>query len=226
MITINNLSVSYGKTKVLDSLNLEIPESSVAGIAGLNGSGKTTFFNALFGFKSIDSGEILIHSERLTKKLVSYLPTENYFYPLITGREYLSLFKNEQFEADKWNELFKLPLDTIIDDYSTGMKKKLALMGVIKMERPVMMLDEPFNGLDMESCRILRLVLLNLKESGKTIIVSSHILETLTNLCDSIHYLENGSIKYSKSKEYFKDLKNEIFENLDKNNQKIIMLLC
>jgi ABC-2 type transport system ATP-binding protein len=225
MITINNLSVSYGKIKVLNSLNLIIPENSIAGIVGLNGSGKTTLFNAVFGFKNIDSGEILIHSEKLTKKSISYLPAENYFYPLITGREYLSLFKNERFDTDRWNELFTLPLDTVIDEYSTGMKKKLALMGVIRMDKPVILLDEPFNSLDMESCRILRLVLLRFKKTGKTVIVSSHILETLTNLCDSIHCLENGNIKYSKSKEHFTDLKNEIFGRLDENSQNIVNAL-
>jgi ABC-2 type transport system ATP-binding protein len=102
------------------------------------------------------------------------------------------------------------------------MKKKLALLGIIKQNKPVIILDEPFNGLDIEMCRIVRLILLKLKETGKTIIVSSHVLETLTNLCDYIHYLESGNIKYSKPKEDFVALEKKIFSRIENDNTKMI----
>ncbi|MBK8413499.1 MAG: AAA family ATPase [Bacteroidetes bacterium] len=86
------------------------------------------------------------------------------------------------------------PGDELIDNYSTGMKKKLALIGICKLSRPVMLLDEPFNGLDLESSRILTSVLKKLVSKGHTIIITSHILETLTGLCTYIHYLRNGVI--------------------------------
>ena len=153
---------------------------------------------------------------------MAYLPAENFFYSNITGREYLMLFRNPVFETDQWNELFTLPLDQIIDSYSTGMKKKLAILGVIKQNRPIVLLDEPFNGLDIEMCRILRLALLKLKAGGKTIIVSSHVLETLTNLCDSIHYIEAGKIKYNIPKDNFASFEKEVFALIEKDNTKII----
>jgi ABC-2 type transport system ATP-binding protein len=226
MITINNLIVSYHKEKnVLDSLNLILPANAIHGIVGLNGAGKTTLFNAIFGLKKVQNGEIIYNNHPITKKEIAYLPVENYFYFNITGREYLTLFRNPSFETDKWNELFELPLDQIIEEYSTGMKKKMALLGVIKQDRPIIMLDEPFNGLDIEMCRILRLVILRLKEIGKTIIISSHIIETLTNLCDYIHYLEDGKIKYSAEKENFTSFEKAIFNLIDKDNADLINAL-
>ena len=219
MITIKELTVGYRKgVNVINSLNLTINDNTINGVVGLNGAGKTTLFNAVFGLIKKSSGDILLDGQVLTKKEIAYLPTENYFYSFITGREYLSLFDNS--DIDEWNKLFKLPLDTIIDDYSTGMKKKLALLGVIRQNKPIMILDEPFNGLDMESSQILRLILQRLKETGKTLILSSHILDSLTNVCDCIHYLESGIVKQSRDKAQFKELETELFsivadENMD-----------
>ena len=150
------------------------------------------------------------------------MPTENYFFPNITGNEYLALFKNDNFDLKGWNDLFQLPLDQIIDDYSTGMKKKLALIGILKMDKPVLILDEPFNGLDIETGRILRSILLKLKEKGKTIIVTSHIIETLTNMCNQIHYLESGKIQFSKNENEFGSFETELFEKLEEQNRDAI----
>jgi|ERR1035437_1873945 ABC-2 type transport system ATP-binding protein len=223
MITIENLVVSYNKGQnIIDSLNIAITDNTINGIVGLNGAGKTTFLNSVYGLKSIDSGDIKFNNRKINKKEVSFLETENYFYSNITGREYLSLFKNQDYDSDKWNQLFLLPLDTIIDDYSTGMKKKLALMGILKQDKPIMILDEPFNGLDIETCRIIRQILLKLKDRDKTIIITSHIIETLTNLCDYIHYLEKGKIKYSKDKSDFKEFEREIFASIEIKNEELI----
>jgi ABC-2 type transport system ATP-binding protein len=223
MITINNLIVSYQKGKnIIDSLNLAFLDKTINGIVGLNGAGKTTFFNTIFGLKHAQKGDILCDNQPITKKIIAYLPAENYFYPNITGREYLSIFFNPTFNINSWNELFKLPLDQIIDEYSTGMKKKLSLFGVIKQNKPIVILDEPFNGLDIEMCSIIRLILLQLKKMGKTIIISSHVIETLTNLCDYIHYLDNGKIKYSIYKDNFASFEKEIFSLIEKDNTELI----
>ena len=146
----------------------------------------------------------------------------SYFYSNITGNEYLSLFKNSNFNTSKWNELFQLPLNQVVDEYSSGMKKKLAILSIIKQNKPINILDEPFNGLDIESTRIIRSIMLRLKEKGKTIIVTSHIIETLTNLCDYIHYLENGKIMFSKEKNEFKEFERELFEKLENKSIKLI----
>lgn len=216
MITISNLTVSYRKGRnVLDSLDITFRENTIHGIVGLNGAGKTTFFNAVFGLRQRQEGTVLFNNRSVTKKEIAYLPTENFFYSNITGREYLALFHHPGFDTDEWNGLFMLPLDQMIDDYSTGMKKKLAILGVIKQNKPILLLDEPFNGLDIEMCRILRLVLLKLKETGKTIVVSSHVMETLTNLCDCIHYLEGGKIARCIQKEDFSSFEQAIFETIE-----------
>lgn len=223
MITIENLVVSYDKGRnIIDSLNIAVSDNTINGIVGLNGAGKTTLLNSVYGLKSIDSGDIKFNNRKINKKEVSFLETENYFYSNITGREFLSLFKNQDYDSDKWNQLFLLPLDTIVDDYSTGMKKKLSLMGILKQDKPIMILDEPFNGLDIETCRIIRQILLKLRDHNKTIIITSHIIETLTNLCDYIHYLEKGKIKYSKDKSDFKEFEREIFASIENKNEELI----
>jgi ABC-2 type transport system ATP-binding protein len=223
MITIEKLVVSYDRNQpVIDSLDLVIPDKTINGIVGLNGSGKTTLLNAIYGLKKIDSGTISHNNLIINKKEMSFLETENYFYSNITGREYLALFKNPRYEVESWNKLFSLPLDTIIDDYSTGMKKKLALMGILKQDKPVMILDEPFNSLDIESSRIIHQILLKLRDRDKTIIITSHIIETLTNLCDYIHFLEKGKIKFSKEKSGFKEFEREIFASIASKNEGLI----
>ena len=95
-------------------------------------------------------------------------------------------------------------------------------MGVLKQYKPVMILDEPFNGLDIETCRIIRQILLKLKDQDKTIIITSHIIETLTNLCDLIHYLEMGKILFTKNKSEFAEFEKAIFASIENKNENII----
>ncbi|SFK45317.1 ATP-binding cassette domain-containing protein [Proteiniphilum acetatigenes] len=219
MISIKDLTISYDKqSTVIDSLDLSMEENSIHGIVGLNGAGKTTLLNAIYGLIKTDSGEIHRADQKITKRDISYLTTENYFYSNITGREYIGLFRNVRFDLDKWNELFSLPLDELIDHYSTGMKKKLVLLSILKQDKPVLILDEPFNGLDMETCRIIRSILLRLKEREKTIIITSHIMETLTNLCDYIHYLEYGKIVLTTDKTHFQEFEDTLFKSIENKN--------
>ncbi len=223
MILIKNLSISYNKNdNVIEELNLQMKKNCIHGIVGLNGAGKTTLLNTIFGIKKQNKGEVLFNNEKLTKKIISFLPTENYFYPNITGREYLNIFKNKDFDTEKWNKLFALPLDKIIETYSTGMKKKLALFGILKKDKTIMILDEPFNGLDIETGRIIRSILLKHKDKGKTIVITSHVIERLTNLCDYIHYLENGRIKFSIGKDEFVKFEDEIYSSIENKNKKLI----
>lgn len=223
MITINNLTVSYQKeNKVLEHLNLTLDEGLIHGIVGLNGSGKTTLLNTLFGLKKADAGTITINRQSISKKSIAYLVTEPFFYSQISGKEYLDLFKNEGFNIEQWNRLFSLPLNQIIDGYSTGMKKKLAILGILKQDKPLMILDEPFNGLDIETGRIIRLILLKLKAKNKTIIITSHIIETLTNLCDLIHYLESGQINQTWDKSRFSEFEKEVFEKIENDHSAMI----
>lgn len=223
MITIDNITVAYNNNKkVINNLSLMLEDGLIHGIVGLNGAGKTTLLNTIYGLKKSISGTIERNNSKLNKRNVAYLTTDNFFYTNITGREYLSLFRNSSFNIDEWNQLFLLPLDTIVEKYSTGMKKKLALMSILKQDKPITILDEPFNGLDIESCRIIRMILLKLKEKGKTVIITSHIIETLTNLCDLIHYLDNGQIKYTRDKSGFTEFETELFAKIENDNSAII----
>ncbi|MDP3442611.1 MAG: ATP-binding cassette domain-containing protein [Ignavibacteria bacterium] len=222
MISIENLTASYSKDKkVIDALNLQLNHGQIHGIVGLNGSGKTTLLNVIYGLKQVDKGSITAYGSNKYRKSISFLETENFFYSNITGREYLRFFKNNAFDCDHWNKLFLLPLDELIDNYSTGMKKKLALLGIIKQDKPIMILDEPFNGLDIETSRIVRTLLLKMKQD-KCIIITSHIIETLTNLCDFIHYLEKGKIHFSKNKDEFAGFEKDLFDSIENKNFEII----
>lgn len=217
MYTINDLTVSYDRVPVLEHLNLEIKPGTIHGLVGLNGSGKTTLFHAIYGITPARSGEVLSDGKALKRKDTALLETQNYFYSRITGREYLALFPSpgDSFDPGVWQDLFKLPLDEEIETYSTGMKKKLALTGILKTDKSLLLLDEPFNGVDLETAHIIKLLLLRLREKGKTVLVTSHVLETLTGCCDLIHFLENKGIKKTYSKDELGHLEQDLFRELE-----------
>jgi ABC-2 type transport system ATP-binding protein len=213
MLQIEDLVVSYGQHQVLKGLSLEITDATIHGLVGLNGSGKTTLLNTLYGIKKQEKGKVRLTHENDGKRQIGYLETQNYFYPRITGMEYLKLVSNQnpEFQIENWNELFELPLQQLIDEYSTGMKKKLAMFGVISLDRPVLILDEPFNGIDLETVYKLKSLFLKLRQQGKTILITSHILESLVALCDRVSYLNRGIIEFTLDRNNFGDLENRIF---------------
>lgn len=218
MLEIKNLIVSYGTNTVLRGINLPAEKPAVHGVAGLNGSGKTTLFGAISGYVKPEEGSITLDGREILRVDTGYLMTENYFYSNITGNEYLNIFRqtNDNFSKEKMNELFKIPLDDVIETYSNGMRKKLVLLALLKQERRLYLLDEPFNGLDMESCKAVEIVINALKEKGKTVFVSSHILETLTGTCSKIHLLKNGIIHDTFGTGEYDSLKSELFEDFVK----------
>lgn len=224
MIELKNISVSFGENCVLKNLSSVFTTSEVHGIVGLNGAGKTTLFNTLAKVILPDSGQVLLNQNPIKRSDSEFLETENFFYSSITGNEYLKIFpqSNKNFSLNAFQELFKLPLDDIIETYSNGMKKKLALMASLKQDKPIYIFDEPFNGLDLETNKILEIVIEKLKEKEKTIFISSHILEPLIDICDNIHLLSDGRIASSYSKENYSELKQGLFENLVNSAQKII----
>ena len=218
MLTIRNLQVEYNKkSPILRGINLSMESGKIHGIVGLNGAGKTTLLNTLYGFIRPTEGSIHYNETPLQRRDIAYLEAENYFYPYMTGREYLNLFPAGEngFRIDDWQKLFSIPLDDITENYSTGMKKKLALLGVLKPDKPVTILDEPFNGLDLESAHILTLILQQLREKGKTVLVTSHVFETLTSGCDYIHHMNEGTIAHSYSKEQFGMLQQLLYSTIE-----------
>jgi len=197
MLKLSDVSVQYEKETVLENFSLSAVKGKIYGLMGLNGSGKTTLLKAVCGIIPLESGTIEFENRQIKLSDIAYLETANYFYSKITGQEYLNIIKlkHQNFDIEKWNSIFELPLNELIETYSSGMKKKLAAMGIFALDRPLMLLDEPFNNLDMETNQVLYNVIRQFKESGKIIILTSHILETLTGICDEIHYLNNKKIE-------------------------------
>lgn len=224
MLSIKNLDVVRGNNEVLRNLCCELDHTQIHGIVGLNGSGKTTLLETIFGFLNYKVGEINFNGASLINDNIAYLEAEPFFYPRVTGHDYLSIFKikNPNFKIENWNKLLKLPLNDLVEHYSTGMKKKLAFMGVMSFNKPIIMLDEPFNSLDMETVEIIKNVLTELRAKGKTIIITSHILESLLNICDVIHYLDNGKFLKHYTNEEFDQMDGEIFEILRNKNKETI----
>lgn len=211
MIRITNLSKSYGKNKVLKGIHVTFEPGHIYGIVGVNGAGKTTLFRCVAGLEDfvgkIEAGDKHLHQE------TAFLSTNPYFLDRLTGREYLQFICQAQGiespDFDKRN-IFQLPLDDYANQYSTGMKKKLALSGVLLQQKNCFILDEPFNGVDIQSNLVITEIIKKLKETNKTILVSSHIFSTLSELCDSILLLENGNFKRMVNKDEFKSLEQEM----------------
>ena len=224
MINVQGLVVSYNNQKVLKSITIDFEEGLVHGIVGLNGAGKTTFFNVLAKILKPDSGEIKQNGITPGIKNTAYLETGNFFFSRITGNEYLKIFRqtNMEFNLTALQTYFKLPLDELIENYSTGMKKKLALLAVLKQDKPVFILDEPFNGLDLETNKILEIIIVSLRKKQKTVFVSSHIIDPLLKTCDKIHLLENGCFVKTYLKTDFSKIEEDLFGKLKSEATQVI----
>lgn len=211
MIRLKNVTKAFSDKLVLDNLSFDFELGKVYGIVGENGAGKTTLFRCITGLEKFE-GVIESHFEVL-KDVLGYLQTEPFYFSRITGEEYLTLFaqargmKNVDFEAQN---VFDLPLKQYAEYYSTGMKKKLALQAVLCQKNEVLILDEPFNGVDIHSNLMIIEIIRRLKEKGKTILISSHIFSTLTDLCDGMIHLDKGKIKATYAKSDFSMLEEEM----------------
>lgn len=207
MLDLQHLSVAYGAHLILNDLNLSLETGRIHGLVGLNGSGKTTLLNTIFGFVKPKRGQLLLDGEPLRRDQIAYVETEMYFYPNLSGREWLGLFKSDAaFDVAGWEQLLQVPLDELTLQYSTGMRRKLAILGALRQNRPLILLDEPFNGLDLESVLILQEIAKRLRSQRKTLVVTSHVLETLVPICDQIHHLEQGQIKATFERDAFERL--------------------
>lgn len=204
MILIRNLSKGYGAKRVLKDINFTFNRGEVHGIVGNNGAGKSTLFKCIAGIENFEGS---VESEfNSTKDHMGFLSTDPYLFSKITAEEYLRLLCN----ARKVNEtnfsgknIFDLPLQEYAVNYSTGMRKKLAITGILLQKNDYFIFDEPFNGLDLQSNIIVTGVIHRLKELNKIVLISSHIFSTLKDCCDEIHLLDNGSVLKSVGKAGF-----------------------
>ncbi len=209
----NDLSKVFGDKEVLKNVSMEFYKGNVYGIVGENGAGKTTLFRCIAGLESY-SGEIISDVTPL-KNHLGLLLTDPFFFSMITGKEYIRLLCNARgktnLDIDSKN-IFDLPLHQYASTYSTGMKKKLAITAILLQENEYFILDEPFNGVDIQSNIILTEIILKLKELNKIVIISSHIFSTLSETCDEIHLLRKGEQIKSVQKSGFKNLEQEMKE--------------
>ena len=213
MISIQNLSKNFGTKQVLKNINIQFDKGKVYGIIGKNGAGKTTLFRCIAGLEYYE-GQINSELNPL-KNYLGLLLTEPFFFTKITGKEYIRLLcnarKKEVLNIDDKN-VFDLPLNQYASTYSTGMKKKLALLAILLQENQYFIFDEPFNGVDIHSNIIIVDLIRKLKALGKTLIISSHIFSTLSNTCDEIYLLEEGEIVRKVFREEFDVLELEMKE--------------
>jgi len=196
MLEIKSLHKSYGEKEVLKGINLAFSTGKISGVVGKNGAGKTTLFRCIAGLEK-HLGTIEFEGGGLAQK-TGFLTTNPYYLSKLTGQEYLQLVCNGRNilmpDMSKVN-IFDLPLQQYAATYSTGIKKKLALTGILIQKNELFILDEPFSGVDIESNLLIKAVLQKLKEADKIVLVSSHVFPALEEICDDLHYLENGQIK-------------------------------
>jgi len=210
MIDIKNLKKSYGKQLVLKEVNLHFEAGKVYGIVGENGAGKTTLFKCIAQLETFE-GSIAYHG--ILKNDCGFLPTNPYFLSKITGKEYLQLLCNARNIVEPnitAKNIFDLPLNKYATTYSTGMKKKLALTGILLQKNKVFVLDEPFNGVDLQSNILIQAIIKKLKAQQHIVIIASHILAALNPLCDVLHLLQNGQIKQSASPQDFETIEQQM----------------
>ncbi|MBL7964650.1 MAG: ATP-binding cassette domain-containing protein [Flavobacteriales bacterium] len=223
MITVADLRCAYG-----DKTVLYVPDYTFApgihGIVGLNGAGKSTLLNALYGFGRNAEARVEWNGTAMAHTNTAFQEAENYFHPGITGREYLELFMNGLGAKDVpvLNQLLEVPLDALITTYSTGMKRKLALLGALCLDREVLLLDEPMNGLDLASVRVLEAVIKRLAERGRTVVITSHVLGPLVTLCDRIHLLQHGRFTRVFERGSTEGLEGALFAELDERTGRLI----
>lgn len=210
-VDVYELTKSFGGNQVLHGIDLNFRAGQIYGLVGRNGAGKTTFFNCLAGLER--HGGKVITEEGILKDRLGFLQTEPYFPSKLTGREYLRLFCRARGMPDDGldeRNVFDLPLDRYAQQYSTGMKKKLGLLAILLQENEFFILDEPFNGVDIDSALLITEIIRRLKAAGKTILISSHIFSTLKDSCDSIHVLDGGKIAESIGKGDFDRLERDM----------------
>jgi ABC-2 type transport system ATP-binding protein len=211
VITIDGLQKSFDEqTPVLDGLNLSVPRGAIFGFLGLNGAGKTTTIKMIAGILRPDAGTIQLFGERWSgteaaiKARIGFVLDEPLYFDWLSGREYIEwngrmygLSKDES--AQRTGELMEfLDLPTRdaqpIRTYSTGMKKKTSLAAAIVHKPALLVLDEPFEGIDPLAARDIRDTLLLLAAKGSSILVTSHILDTVEKLCSHLGILHNGGM--------------------------------
>lgn len=206
-IEIKNVEKQFKKVKVLENINLKMSDGHIYGLKGRNGSGKTVFLKILCGIYRPSSGCVLFDNKEY-QSIKEYVPNTRAliekpcFFPNLTGLENLKLLAQIQNKISDQEILDSLEIVNLINEkdkkfsqYSLGMKQKLGIAQVF-MENPhVLILDEPFNGIEKESVEKIKQYLLKEKKKGKIIIISSNVDKDLDNFADVIFKFDGGKIE-------------------------------
>ena len=218
MLETLNLRKAYGSHVVLHDVSLTLRPGTIHGLVGANGAGKTTLINCLYGLENDFSGTVRNTAGPAVRDSTGLLPYEPYFYPRLTGREYLEFCLQARgrpvADFTGWNQLLELPLDQYADEYSAGMRKKLALLALLVQRFDYLILDEPFNGLDLEANLLLKEILKRLRDRGTGILLTSHILGALTETSDEISVLVGGRVQRHYAAAEFGTLENDLLDSL------------
>lgn len=224
MLEIIGLTKSYdGKKNAINNLNLTINDGEIFGFIGHNGAGKTTTIKCAVGILSFESGEVLINGKSIktdpinAKKEIAYIPDNPDLYEQLTGIQYLD-FISDIYEINKqerknrilkYSDIFKLTdnLNDLISSYSHGMKQKLALISAFIRNPKLLILDEPFVGLDPKASFDVKELMRELCKSGSSIFFSTHVLEVAEKLCDKVAIIKDGNLIISGTMEEVKGSK-------------------
>lgn len=210
MLYIKNLTKTYGEKKAVDDLSLHIAPGEIYGFIGHNGAGKTTTLKSVTGILQFDSGEITIGGRSIRqdpigcKAQMAYIPDNPDLYEFMTGIKYLNFIADifgipsdvRQERIRKYADLFELTDDLAepIAAYSHGMKQKLAIISAWLHAPKLVIMDEPFVGLDPKASHILKGMMRELCDQGGAIFFSTHVLEVAEKLCDKVAIIKGGKL--------------------------------
>ena len=210
MLKISHLTKTYGDKKAVDDLSLHIQPGEVFGFIGHNGAGKTTTLKSAVGILDFDAGEILVNGISVrddpleTKRILAYIPDNPDLYDFMTGIQYLN-FIGDIFGVDADTRLSRIQtyadafelsgsLAENIGSYSHGMKQKLAVISALLHDPKLLIMDEPFVGLDPIASHRLKQIMRELCDRGGAIFFSTHVLEVAEKLCDKVAIIKNGRL--------------------------------
>jgi ABC-2 type transport system ATP-binding protein len=210
MLTINILEKKYSNQVILENIILKIDSNGIYGLVGKNGQGKTTLFKCVLGLENY-SGKSTIDGDQIELQKVAWCPTEPSVYGELTAIEFYDFYKHLlDLETPDCKPLFEVPNNSMIKEFSTGMKKKVYLNAVFQKKYNLYLLDEPFNGLDLESNYILMQYLIQ-RSKESIVVISSHIMDILYNNCEQIFVVNNKRLaKFEK--ESFNQIQKTLFE--------------
>ena len=210
MLKIENLTKKYGDKKAVDSLSLHIAKGEICGFIGRNGAGKTTTLKSICGILGFEEGEIYVDGTSIKKDplackaKIAYIPDNPDLYAFMTGIQYLNFVADifgvsaeaRKERIRKYGDIFELTGDLAqsISAYSHGMKQKLAIISALIHEPKLILLDEPFVGLDPKAAHALKGIMRSACENGRAIFFSTHVLEVAEKLCDKIAIIQDGKL--------------------------------